>query len=774
MKEKGIIIEREVWIVGFLKAAADKNDPRVSSKNKYYQTIKGIWEYSKKGSHTKTPMNSSILDEYPGFNETASISTYHRTIGKLVAEGVLVHESDTPEGIAIYNVIPWVTSYQPLSKTEMDKALWELGPVKSLAYYVEIIDEFEEASEEILAKAAYGLENEKPIPLIIQMLKDSAEELNYDIADLRDSSSRNDEKHRKRLEQRLKSFSRFVNGELGISPNVWCPPLIDDGEVKDGEPLVENDSNGLEKIVDPASWDEVEKELSKHVFGESFIELYEIPKEEIDNDESVVIGTDSSSHTSQVRGLPASAYYDDEKLLLTFNNAAGFILLPQDFPENYNSNYHGIPITRAALEDPRHRGMIISRPWFDDLEDGEFEHMKRVALDVVQYRIDKSLFEGKASAYGSNSVMVDAHFPKPKLLLRDGTVTPQARELSNYQNKSAYGELVREGIRLSYDILRNVMDSKTRVYGGAVKSTQLKTFSRIVNWYIKKGSRRQFNAPIAPGWEARKMGIVSDTMMIRKLISSFTPLRGKNQYYKTCTIVRPFPAMVTNLYRVRTVDGKSPMNSADDWIDYFEYRSKKANQEYEEGTRSKRPWFYKKGDISEDEYVRMCIYADYGMFYIGKPGMSPQITFPRFEFLDSIRKQGSESDMKKRVLKNTTSIINEVHKTKWALDADHNMFTKNRMPKLMPFVIQEAHNMSKILGHKLVVELQQQIVSTLSSLKQKLRKSITTKVKGTTPPTPVPVYKAELEKLREFTKKQGEVIGDAAPGDFGEDFPEDS
>lgn len=763
MQDKGIILEREIWIVDYIKSASDKTDLRVPSDD-YHRTIKGIWEYAQKPKKLNQPRNSSIISEYPGFNETASVSTYHRTIGKLVAEGILVQAGETEEGVAIFDVVPWVTSYQPLSKTELDKALWELGPVISLAYYVEVMDEFEEASHQVLEKAAQGLKNEAPVQLILSMLKDSVAELNYEIADLKDPANK-DELHRRRLEEKLQNFSRFVNGELGILPSVWCPPLIDDRVVGANQQL--NKMEIVDNIVGPKDWEIVEAELKAHVFGNSFIELYNLSQSELDAKSSIVVGTDGSSHTSQVRGLPASAYYDEENLLLTFNNAAGYVHLPEDYPELYNSNFHGLPITRAALEDPNHRGMIISRPWFSELEDSEYEHMKKVALDVVQYRIDKALFEGKASAYGSSSIMVDALFPKPDLLLRDGAVAPQARELGNYQNKTPYGELVREGIKLSYDILRSVMDSRKRVYAGAVKSTQLKTFSTIINWYIKKGSRFQFGTPIAPNWDARKMGIISDTVMIRKVVSSLDRLEGKNQYYKTCTIVRPFTAMVTNLYRVKTIDGVRTLNDPNDWVEYFERRVAENSKDYEEGKIS-RPWFYNQGDISEDEYVRMCVYADYGMFYIGKPGMSPELTFPRFEFLDSIRSlQGHEKQIQ-RVDKNVNTIIKEVHRTKWALDSDHNMFTKNRMPKLVPYVIQEAHNMCKILGHKLILELQQQIVSALSMVKQKIRKSIAVSVKGETPPTPISMYKTDLEKIREYTKVQGENIGDAAPGDFGE------
>ena len=62
-------------------------------------------------------------------------------------------------------------------------------------------------------------------------------------------------------------------------------------------------------------------------------------------------------------------------------------------------------------------------------------------------------------------------------------------------------------------------------------------------------------------------------------------------------------------------------------------------------------------------------------------------------------------------------IIAAVHKTKWTLDRDHNFMASRKMPRLVPYVVYEAHEKCKVLGHKLESELRQSIAAKLSQLK---------------------------------------------------------
>jgi hypothetical protein len=368
--------------------------------------------------------------------------------------------------------------------------------------------------------------------------------------------------------------------------------------------------------------------------------------------------------------------------------------------------------------------MIISRPWFEDLTDSQFEHMKKAALDVVQFRVDERLLGGNARAFGTRTAGGEGGLlPKPNVLIRDGTVTPQEREFQHYCDRTSYGDVVREGISRSYGILRTVKDSESRVYAGAVKQTQLKTFSKILNWYIKR--------TIDESWDLSKASHVTDSVAVTRLIAAL-PECGPAEYYRTCIVARPFTALVTEL-RFR------PFVSDAEWLDYFKGRRDDQQRDYDQ--RGGEPSFLLGQSIEDDPYVRMCQQADYAAFYFGKPGGEPEITFPRFEFLDSLR---SRPDRAKRVARAVELIMTGVHATKWTLDREHNFMTARRMPRLVPYVVYEAHEKCKALGHKLESELMQAISQRLSELKA-LRGLPVPRVE--IEPVPLEQFQARLKRL---------------------------
>lgn len=696
MTLKVSVHEREVAIVTYLHRAHDGK-----------RTIRDMWEALQQS-------------EPEGVGDEASLPTYHRTVTKLVRRGQLEEDGFGPDGAAQFKVAELLSPLNTVTLTDLDIALWELSAPEALAAYLDAVDYYEAHADKVLTRAAEGLLQEDPRGLILDMLKDEVEYVKEDHADLQDPETA-EPQHWKRAEQRLARLAKFVHGELGLSATVWHIPTMDD--------LLQG------KLMEPPVWDAVRRELDLHVFGDRFIEAVPVHAERPGVARMIVAGSDGSSHTGFVRGIPAPAYVEEEgRLMLTFNNSVAYVDLPEDYPQKIHFPFHGVPMTRSALEDPHNRGMIVSRPWYPDLTDSEFEHMKKAALDVVQFRVDERLVKGAARAYGTSPARGESGLlPKPNLLIRDGTVTPQEREFQHYNNPSAYGDIVREGIALSYSILKAVADSDTRVFAGAVKSTQLRTFSRIINWYVKRGSRQRFGKPIDPTWDIARVSLVTDSVAVTRLLCTLLAIDGP-RYYRTCILVRPFPAMVTALYRHRK-------KSREEWLEFFkDWQQRQISERTEHGGEKS---FLEAVELADDAYVRMVQEADYGLFYFGRPGGDPQITFPRFEFMDSLRYLKA-ADRQRRVFRAADIIMTGVHLTKWQLDQDHRFMTTRRLPRLVPYVVYEAHEKCKVLGHKLEAELRQAIASRLSQLKA-LRGLPVPKVD--IEPVPLKVYISRLKAL---------------------------
>lgn len=686
--------ERSIWIVDYLRRVADGPD----------RTIRHIWEEAKRSKNE---------DGTGGLADPATLPTYHRTVAKLVRQGQLAEDGAAADGASLYRAAAQLSPLNTYTLTDLNAALWELSAVEAMSQYLDAVDYYESQAQGVLREAARRLLNEDPRQLILRMLMDRSSELEEDLGILEDPAA-DDRIHRAQTRKRLEDLRYFVNSELGISPKVWSFPTLEQIE------------KGLTRYA-PPDWGNVEAALTEHVFGSTFVKLIQVPDVQPRDSALLVAGSDGSSHTGYVRGVPAPQYVEEEgRMLLTFNNSVAYIDLPVGYPHKIPFPYHGVPMTRAAIEDPGNRGMIISRPWFDDLTDSQFEHMKKAALDVVQFRVDERLLTGVARAYGSNPAGSEGGLlPKPNVLIRDGTVTPQEREFQHYCHRSSYGDVVREGIGLSYTILRAVLDSASRVYGGAVKQTQLKTFSKILNWYIKR--------TIDESWDLSKASYVTDSVAVTRLLAAL-PDCGPNEYYRTCVVARPFTALVTELRFLRC-------ESDSEWLDYFARRRDHQQREFDQ--HGGEPSWLLGQTLEDDPYVRMSQQADYAAFYFGRPGGEPYITLPRFEFLDSLRKRAPE-ERARRVERSVELIVTGVHVTKWTLDREHNFMTERRMPRLVPYVVYEAHEKCKALGHKLESELMQAITQRLSDLKA-LRGLTVPRVQ--IEPVPLEQFRARLKRL---------------------------
>jgi len=147
--------------------------------------------------------------------------------------------------------------------------------------------------------------------------------------------------------------------------------------------------------------------------------------------------------------------------------------------------------------------------------------MARCATDVVQFRVDEEVFTGKATDYASlfsNS--------KTSIHIRDGTITPQEREFGHYNRPDPYGDMVREGIRLERHHSRTnyVRRRRSPIFAGAVKSTQMRLFVHALNWYIKRGSKARFGAPIAAEWTLPRASAISDNAAMTALFTTYRQL----------------------------------------------------------------------------------------------------------------------------------------------------------------------------------------------------------------------------------------------------------
>jgi hypothetical protein len=666
---------------------------KVDMRSREATIIRFIHECGPNGATVRKVWETLRKPEW--LSDNITIQAYHRIMNKMVARGKLVNVDSTEGDSRRFGVSEYLTPENALSLTDIEEGLWTLSAPEALAKYLDALDYFEGRCEKVLKQAANGLLEEDPVELVVEMLMDKVDRLREALEDFHDLQTKGvDVEHE--IHIRHAELVTLVHSYYGLSSIVFDLGSID--HVKTGEHL-----------IDP-NWDKIKEALRKRVFGEHA--LFFINANSTENPSlhaTFTIGrSDGSTHAGFIRGIPGAEFIDDTgHLVLSFNNSIAALHLPDPIASEFEFPYHGVPMTRSALVDPSNKGMILARPWYSNLTDSEFEHMKKSALDVVQFRVDERIVLGTARALGTDRTRGSGRLlPRPYVHIRDGTVVPQEREFNHYTRFDEYGEMVREGITLSYNILRAVKDSKRLVFAGAVKSTQLKTFSTLLNWYIARGSARKFGRPLDPEWDISRAGHISDNHAMTRLMASLDS-PGNGKYLCSFAVLRPFPQLVTTWYRAKI--------SESDWITRFE--SIRDRHRTDQAKWGGLGHYLESVDIPEDPYLLMCQNADYLMFYIGHTGGDPSPVLPRYEFIDSLRGRPF-NEMKERVSEKVNMIVKAIHTTGFSLDIEHNFMTNKRISRIEPAVVFDAHEKCKVWGHKLESELKSAIVERLAELKK--------------------------------------------------------
>lgn len=655
------------------------------------------------------PDGASAREIYDAVSEQLedeiSRPAYYKLLDRLVAGGMVeILREDGGRG-RVYGLTPTLSARRAISLDDVYELLPYLDSTsEAIARLIDARDYFEESRKSVLQRAAQALLEEDPVDLFYRMIVQMVDVVRRDQEILlhkheeTGSKELDDATVRKRLKAEYEDLEHVGSRGLSLPPDVLGLPgylhLETQGTVTFRPELLR-------------------EALRRRVFGSTFIREVDVSglRGTLSRAQLTVSGTDSSMHAGTLALNTAGGYVEDYGEIITFNNSTAFVRLSQQkaSEDGLDHMVHSAPLTRQTLDDPSYRGMVLAQFMYPDLSESAYEHMARCATDVVQFRVDEDIFGG--TAY---DLKTRRQIPKPQVHLRDGTITPQERYFNHYNRTDAYGEMVREGIRHERKILERIVAGKERapVFAGAVKSTQLRVFGRLLNWYIAKGSADRFGEPIEASWDLSRAAAITDNAAMTALLSAL-PNRGRQgKFYVTCALLRRFHSL-TEFHDTKVEST---------WLDFFEdhKRQERARTERYGGS----PSYHATVDLADDDYVVMCERADYVSFYIGHTDGDPPPMVPRYEFLTSLRDEtdaGSEEGQQKaaqRVEETIRRIVDAIDAAGLAIDRDHNFLSGKTLVKLLPFPIQQAHEYSKTLGKKLEAELKSIVVSRLVELKR--------------------------------------------------------
>ena len=623
--------------------------------------------------------------------DTVTVQAYHKLITRLVLDGRLVEVEDPDADAQRYALAPALHADTALTLDDIDQIAFELKPTEAIAALIDAREMVGANRKTVLRQAAVALQKVPPLDLVRDMILAKVEVYNARVAEWREYG-RDDERHRRLVEAARKELEKICYRWFGLSADaIRVPPASSVSNSGTGAVPIENINR-----------DVLDRELALRVFGDTVIQHVAVANRSAPADWSnvVVAGSDGSTYSSVMSIDTARAFVDEGgSEVVTFNNSIVYLHMEGLNRERHSSRVYSVPITRSAIDSPANAGMVMAPFMYRDLSEGEYEHMAKCATDVVQWRADERVFIGDAPALGGDG----RRLPAPRVHLRDGTVTLQERESHHYQRNDAYGDMVRAGVLLSWQILTHIKSRKQPpVFAGAVKGSQLHLFSTIINWFIAHGHPASGVPAVDPGWDITRASLLADNETVTMLLATLAADRGDG-YFCTFAVSRPFHAL-TDMARDydHEADGV--------WVD------KLRDRQNDHLGKPMMDSYWKTVDIIEDDpYVRMCEEADYVMFYIGHSDKEPLPLTPRYEFLESLRLAGAEPAAA-RVRRNVELLVAALDHTRFTMDTDHNYLTGKRLVKIVPAVVYRAHEYCKALGRRLETELKSMIVANLHRL----------------------------------------------------------
>jgi hypothetical protein len=464
----------------------------------------------------------------------------------------------------------------------------------------------------VLQDAVGALKKENPRELYLAFLKDTLSQL--------------------KVAEKPKQFryAKHLNDVALAGLGIWQEDI---GVTATGE-------QGLRISAEPR-WDVIKQHIDNTVYGEYFIENYEIPTD------VVLWGTEfplrmSAADASQHRGKLRVPFNKTWATPVVVNNSAGVIKESDDQKPRWRNV--AIPKDTKDYED----WVIIGPDDYAEMDEGDYEWAAKSSMDVGEFFLEETfLFK-----HGGMSTKPDVHF-------RDGRIFPQDK-LMNSTIQNRHGQLTREAIYRMVTTARTARELKV-LYGGVAKHVQLKVYSTLVNWYITVQMSK-------PHWNLTNQ-VLSDTELIRNLLcdKNFSAASFKSVMV-TCPIVRRFETTSNLNRRTRT-------------------------QVEVDLARLERVAHGR--DLTAREIIDEALKMSVVMFFVGHT-RTDELYIPRYEFV--LHEGASTAET---VKSNILKMLSALRLAKFDADEDHLWNLEEPIRTLVPMPILVAHDLSKRMGEEL-------------------------------------------------------------------------
>jgi len=572
-----------------------------------------------------------------------------------------------------------------------------------------------------LREAAPDLARSDPRRLLLDMARWSIRILREARRELLDAIKEKDasraEAARSRLEERARFARRYFMDLCGLRPPLY--PGDEDWAIR-----IEMD---VQRWRDPETPDDelfglreeaARKELERRVLGESVVELADLdgaPPVE------AFAATDASRGSLMIKVGGRGTYEQPEEIEI-FSSAASLQILLKGMrpPPLLDFEIDPEAFRRCDELEAFRKGLAIfprAADWLGLEREGRLSHARSAAMDLRQYLRDLAVLQDRVRWRRRLPSLA----PRiPQILFRDGRLLPSDHQIGLYEDRTPYGDLVREQIRAAAMVVQ-ALRIVSCVYVGVVKEPEIHFLAPLAFWFAreKRGDKRIEERMIM-------RPPIGDPMAAYILLSEAARAAGGGRRLAfSFRLMRRFSdiAELRRFYlEFHLEDGgrrRRPIDPArdEDWEEYFRQYVESQRRRYEEGEISVPP-------LPLEEYAafrELCQRAAVLMAFILRAEGDPKpVLLPRYEaMIDPTRDVPSQWERALKALQGWAADPGA-----FGLDEEHDPSLQRpdrealSIPRILPQVAIDAHRAAACAAEELRGETERLLQQAISEIRR--------------------------------------------------------
>jgi hypothetical protein len=351
-----------------------------------------------------------------------------------------------------------------------------------------------------------------------------------------------------------------------------------------------------------------------------------------------------------------------------------------------------LPEKPEDMQQRDNRYTVMAKLFFPDLTESQYAHSVWNAMNLLENRAALSVMKRWYTSKESIEVR-----PADVILL-DGTVTPNDRDSNHYAQQDAYGQIVRDLIEASCEIMQKSRDNG-QVVSGVVKNAQLRVFGPVINRFIVRTIARDSNTQIQT-WPLRTMNALPDQVVLTRLLTAGR--KKDDPWCRTCYVLRPFHATTNFRHRYSRDPEQRPASIMLD-------RAKEAQKRQAMGIEQPEDTFWIDFLGAQDPFLKLLENAWYAYFFLGAvPQLDQKQALPRFEALVAATTAES-GEFRQEASTSCNKLIDALKVTGFDVSAEHAMFDAKGWIDVVPRLLVEVHYTVKIWAAELMSRVQEYV-----------------------------------------------------------------